>query len=186
MEFGRVVRNSWGSSWGMSGYINMARDHNNQCGVVTNAIYTNTGAPGPAPAPPPAPEESQFRCVHDQCVPYKSGGGTKAACEAICGTPKSFIAIEEQNCNDAACTQCTHSDSFATDKCLETTDAGLYIRGSCSADGSMIQEDTFNDPKCQTKTGNYPSKTGTCLENTSGSGYTLYTCKTTNATNVGA
>ena len=34
-----IVRNSWGSEYGEEGYILMARDRNNQCGVATNAIF---------------------------------------------------------------------------------------------------------------------------------------------------
>ena len=34
-----LVRNSWGSDWGMSGYIAMARDQDNQCGIATDAIF---------------------------------------------------------------------------------------------------------------------------------------------------
>lgn len=34
-----IVRNSWAATWGMDGYILMAKDRDNQCGVATNAIY---------------------------------------------------------------------------------------------------------------------------------------------------
>merc|ERR1712166_250487 len=52
------VKNSWGSTWGQSGYIMLARNVEStggQCGVAMQASYPTMNGPSPGPPVPPVP-----------------------------------------------------------------------------------------------------------------------------------
>jgi len=54
-----IVKNSWGATWGMEGYVQLARGESSgpagECGILSQPSYPVAGNPGPTPPTPPTP-----------------------------------------------------------------------------------------------------------------------------------
>jgi len=159
-----IVKNSWGATWGSSGYIMMARgvSASGICGIAMQPSYpiAKAGPPGPGPSPsPPPPPGPPVPPSPATC------GGVNPANRTNCGMTKTSDECAAAGC----CYDTTNPNSyrcFQPDVCgtidpAKRVDCGYQLSPSqCVAKGCCYDKSVPFTYSCFEKNAPGPSPPG--------------------------
>eukprot|EP01006_Ploeotia_vitrea_P050496 TRINITY_DN67468_c8_g10_i1.p1 TRINITY_DN67468_c8_g10~~TRINITY_DN67468_c8_g10_i1.p1 ORF type:complete len:443 (+),score=73.83 TRINITY_DN67468_c8_g10_i1:21-1349(+) len=127
-----IVKNSWGSAWGIEGYIHLQRG-TNQCGLTSEPASINAPHHGPSPPPPPPPPPTPPSPPPPPPPPPPSNH---------CNANTTWTQLQ---CSSSSCTGNCDEYHFKVGQCIKAIGGGGII-GCCS--GNVVIEKAYDSSDC--------------------------------------
>jgi len=151
------VKNSWGATWGESGYIRMVQGKD-QCGIADSASYP-TGAkkmgpgpkpgpgpsPGPGPAPGPSPTGTHYGDPKNGCLADEEAVQVQGVAGGFCSPSCTGFIVKNK------CPTDEPAGATATPQCvLQDQSTGKKNCGLVCSPSAVIKDQKAADAQCGT------------------------------------